>query len=133
MEPRVEIASGRIEGSREDGVLVFRGIPYARPPQGALRLRAPLPPDPWSGVREAKAFGAAAPQTPGRLAALLGSPTETFAEDCLLPERLDAGRADAASPAGARLAPRRRLHHRLGIAADLSTARASRSAATSSW
>ncbi len=83
MEPRVEIASGRIEGSHEDGVLVFRGIPYARPPQGALRLRAPLPPEPWSGVREAKVFGASAPQNPGRLAALLGAPTETYAEDCL--------------------------------------------------
>jgi len=83
MDPRVEIASGRIEGTHEDGVLVFRGIPYARPPQGALRLRAPLPPAPWPGVRDAKAFGAAAPQTPGRLAALLGSPTETYLEDCL--------------------------------------------------
>ncbi|HEY8155807.1 MAG TPA: carboxylesterase/lipase family protein [Myxococcota bacterium] len=83
MEPRVEIASGRIEGCREDGVLVFRGIPYARPPQGALRLRAPLPPVPWSGVRDAKTFGPAAPQNPGRLAALLGNPTEIFAEDCL--------------------------------------------------
>jgi para-nitrobenzyl esterase len=83
MEPRVETASGRVEGSREGEVLVFRGIPYARAPQGALRLRAPLPPVPWTGVREARAFGPAAPQTPGRLAALLGNPTETFAEDCL--------------------------------------------------
>jgi len=83
MEPRVELASGRIQGSHEDGVLVFRGIPYARPPHGALRLSAPRAPVPWSGVREAKAFAAAAPQNPGRLAALLGSPKETFAEDCL--------------------------------------------------
>jgi len=83
MDPRVEIAQGRIAGSREGGVLVFRGIPYARAPQGELRLRAPLPPEPWSGVREAKTFGASAPQTPGRLAALLGSPAEDFAEDCL--------------------------------------------------
>lgn len=84
MEPRVEIASGRIEGSHEEGVLVFRGIPYARPPQGALRLRPPLPPEPWPGVRDAKAFGASAPQNPGRLAALLGAPTESYAEDCLV-------------------------------------------------
>ncbi len=83
MDPRVETAAGRVAGSREDGVLVFRGIPYARAPQGALRLSAPRPPEPWTGVREAKRFGASAPQTPGRLAALLGSPTESFAEDCL--------------------------------------------------
>ncbi len=83
MDPRVEIATGRVAGSSEDGVLVFRGIPYARAPQGDLRLRAPISPEPWAGVREAKSFGASAPQTPGRLAALLGSPTEAFAEDCL--------------------------------------------------
>ena len=83
MEPRVEIASGRIEGTHEEGVLVFRGIPYARPPQGALRLRAPQPPAPWPGVRDAKTFGASAPQNPGRLAALLGAPAEVYAEDCL--------------------------------------------------
>jgi para-nitrobenzyl esterase len=83
MEPRVETSAGRIEGSREDGVLVFRGIPYARPPVGELRLRAPQPPEPWAGVREARSFGAAAPQTPGRLAALLGAPREPISEDCL--------------------------------------------------
>ncbi len=83
MDPRTEISSGRIAGSSENGVLVFRGIPYARAPQGPLRLRAPQPPEPWPGVRDARAFGASAPQSPGRLAALLGSPTESFAEDCL--------------------------------------------------
>jgi para-nitrobenzyl esterase len=83
MEPRTETALGRIEGSRERDVLAFRGIPYARPPLGALRLSAPQPALPWTGVREAKRFGPAAPQNPGRLAALLGAPDETFAEDCL--------------------------------------------------
>ena len=83
MDPRVETASGFVAGASENGVLVFRGIPYAKPPQGALRLAAPQPPEPWTGVREARAFGASAPQNPGRLAALLGSPDERFAEDCL--------------------------------------------------
>jgi para-nitrobenzyl esterase len=83
MDPRIETSSGWIEGDRDGDVLVFRGIPYARPPQGGLRLHAPLPPEPWTGVREAKAFGASAPQNPGRLAALLGNPSEVFAEDCL--------------------------------------------------
>jgi len=70
MEPRVEIASGRIEGSREDGVLVSGASPTPGR-AGALRLRAPQPPERWAGVRETKSFGPAAPQNPGRLAALL--------------------------------------------------------------
>jgi para-nitrobenzyl esterase len=32
---------------------VFRGVPYAAPPLGALRFKAPQPPEPWSGIREA--------------------------------------------------------------------------------
>jgi para-nitrobenzyl esterase len=83
LQPRVEIADGRVEGSAEGGLFVFRGLPYARAPQGALRLRAPQPPERWVGVREAKHFGPSAPQTAGRMAALLGAPTETHAEDCL--------------------------------------------------
>ncbi|MBN6051032.1 carboxylesterase family protein [Nonomuraea sp. RK-328] len=41
----------------EDGMTVFRGVPFARPPVGALRLAAPVPAEPWDGVREAGAFG----------------------------------------------------------------------------
>jgi para-nitrobenzyl esterase len=83
MQPQVGTEQGRIAGTREGEVLVFRGIPYAKPPVGPLRLGAPLAPEPWTGVRPAQRFSAAAPQNPGRLAALLGAPTETFAEDCL--------------------------------------------------
>src|SRR5882672_9326141 len=53
---------GRVEGEESGGVAVFRGIPYAAPPVGARRWLAPQPPEPWSGVRTAKAFGSAAPQ-----------------------------------------------------------------------
>ena len=60
--PRVEIASGRLEGRRADGVDRFLGIPYAQPPIGARRFRAPEPAAPWSGVRAATEFGGAAPQ-----------------------------------------------------------------------
>jgi len=40
-----------------DGVVTWRGIPYARPPTGELRLRPPEPPARWAGVRDATAWG----------------------------------------------------------------------------
>ncbi len=50
-----------MRGTVED-VPVFRGIPFAQPPVGALRFAAPTPPRPWHGVREALAFGPPPPQ-----------------------------------------------------------------------
>ena len=59
----VETPQGRVAGCLEAGVTVFRGIPYAAPPVGELRLRAPVPADRWDGVRDATAFGPTAPAT----------------------------------------------------------------------
>ena len=53
----VETRCGKLEGRETQGVQVFRGIPYARPPVGILRFRAPEPAQPWSGVRSALEFG----------------------------------------------------------------------------
>nr|WP_030562004.1 carboxylesterase family protein [Streptomyces aureocirculatus] len=58
----VRTAGGTVRGGREAGVAVFRGIPYAEPPVGALRFAAPQPARAWSGVREALAFGPPPPQ-----------------------------------------------------------------------
>ncbi len=78
--------SGRLSGARRRGVVVFRGIPYAQPPIGALRFRAPLPVKPWSGEREAVRFGPSAPQGGGAANVLvrrfIGSPGGE-SEDCL--------------------------------------------------
>jgi len=63
VEPTVELCSGRLTGSSEGPLSVFRGIPYARPPVGPLRFAAPQPPEPWTGAREATAFGPAAAQS----------------------------------------------------------------------
>lgn len=60
--PAVRTQIGAVRGSWEGGVAVFRGIPFAAPPVGALRFAAPVPPRPWSGVRDASLFGPPPPQ-----------------------------------------------------------------------
>ncbi|MEU9143924.1 carboxylesterase family protein [Streptomyces sp. NPDC048349] len=60
--PEVRVAAGKLRGSREAGVAVFRGIPFAEPPVGALRFAAPRPAGGWSGMREALSYGPPPPQ-----------------------------------------------------------------------
>lgn len=54
----VKTRQGEVRGSFADRVHAFKGIPYAAPPFGANRLRPPQPVTPWSGVRDARTFGA---------------------------------------------------------------------------
>ncbi|MDP6675794.1 MAG: carboxylesterase family protein, partial [Gammaproteobacteria bacterium] len=61
----VQIDSGKLQGVIEDNVRIFRGIPYAQPPVGALRWRPPQQAVPWSGVRDSSRFGHACPQRVG--------------------------------------------------------------------
>jgi len=74
--------AGTLEGVVSGPVRVFKGIPYAAPPIGALRWKAPQPVAPWSGVRPAKEYGHDCMQEPfGGDAAPLGTPPD---EDCLV-------------------------------------------------
>ncbi|WP_028921565.1 carboxylesterase/lipase family protein [Pseudonocardia acaciae] len=57
--------AGMVRGRWEDGVAVFRGVPFAAPPVGPNRFTAPRPAVPWDGVRDATRFGPPPPQ-PGR-------------------------------------------------------------------
>jgi para-nitrobenzyl esterase len=58
----VETRYGKVEGIERDGVLQFRGLPFAASPVGDLRWQAPRAPEPWTGVRAAQAFAPMAPQ-----------------------------------------------------------------------
>jgi carboxylesterase type B len=58
----VRTAAGAVRGLVQDGVAVFRGIPFAATPDGPLRFRLPGVAAGWDGVRDAVAFGAAPPQ-----------------------------------------------------------------------
>ncbi|HEY6201766.1 MAG TPA: carboxylesterase/lipase family protein [Candidatus Limnocylindria bacterium] len=62
--PLVSIRQGKVRGMLADGVRTFKGIPYAAPPFGANRLRAPQPAEPWTGVRDAFVDGRKPPQPP---------------------------------------------------------------------
>jgi para-nitrobenzyl esterase len=79
---RARTTAGIVEGFTRDGVNRWRSIPYARPPVGRLRFRAPQPALPWSGVRHCHGFGNCAPQQ--RRYTLLGvGRYQPMSEDCL--------------------------------------------------
>src|SRR5436190_7760967 len=82
-ESLVETQNGTLGGKVGDGVHVFRGIPYAAPPVGSLRFKPPRPVKPWSGVREAIAFGPVACQQPSPLEGMFAAQQQEMSEDCL--------------------------------------------------
>lgn len=91
-----QTVAGKVEGvddSAKTGTWFWKGIPFAKPPVGALRWRAPAAPEPWSGIRQATKFGNACLQigrifSPGAnntydetIGTMLGKPSGS--EDCL--------------------------------------------------
>lgn len=79
----VETSAGRVRGSREQGITVFKGVPYGADTSGENRFRPPRPPVPWTGVREATRPGPSAPQVAGP-ADRLTSEAPGISEDCLV-------------------------------------------------
>jgi para-nitrobenzyl esterase len=71
----VKVEEGLLQGKSEDGLTVYRGIPFAAPPVGDLRWRAPQPAAKWEGVRKADKFA------PGPIQG--GNPPSGKSEDCL--------------------------------------------------
>ena len=74
----VEVTGGTIEGVEQDGILTYKGIPFAAPPVGDMRWKAPAPVQPWTGVKKADAFCSACMQTSGAM-----GNTAPVSEDCL--------------------------------------------------
>ena len=74
----VRVEDGLLQGTIEDGLRVYRGIPFAAPPVGDLRWRPPQPAPKWEGVRAADQFGRACMQTNAAIANLPAP-----SEDCL--------------------------------------------------
>ena len=81
MDVIVETSRGRVRGAQRGAHQVFLGVPFAKPPVDALRWRAPEPAEPWTGVRDASAFGNAAAQPDHPIPGFAASGTRS--EDCL--------------------------------------------------
>ena len=71
----VKVEGGLVQGKTEDGLTVYKGIPFAAPPVGDLRWRAPQPARKWDGIRQADKFA------PGPVQG--GNPPSGKSEDCL--------------------------------------------------
>jgi para-nitrobenzyl esterase len=78
---QARVTGGTVAGTSVDGISQCKGIPFAAPPTGGLRWKAPQPVTPWSGIRQTVAFAPACLQEP-RLANRM-APGVSLSEDCL--------------------------------------------------
>ena len=95
--PGAHVDGGEVVGVESGSARIFRAIPYAAPPIGALRWKPPAPVAPWSGNRAATAPGPACPQKVSPGVPNLGGYVGPTSEDCLT--------LDVTAPKAARRAP----------------------------
>lgn len=76
LEPgQVKVTGGIIQGEVTEDLMIYKGIPFAAPPVGELRWKAPQPVQPWEGIKETVEFGPGPIQGFGK--------SDAFSEDCL--------------------------------------------------
>ena len=81
-----ETQSGHLQGAwanEQEGIQVFRGVPFAQPPVGDLRWRPPVPVEPWEDVKSAERFGPACYQAFSEDAFVWSRGQFERSEDCL--------------------------------------------------
>jgi para-nitrobenzyl esterase len=78
---QARVTGGIVAGTSADGISQFKGVPFAAPPTGELRWKAPHPVTPWSGIRQTVAFAPACLQEPGLANRM--APGVSLSEDCL--------------------------------------------------
>jgi para-nitrobenzyl esterase len=93
---RAKTRYGIVEGTRTEGICVYKGVPFAQPPLGPLRWQPPQPPKPWRGVRPARTFGPRPMQT--RVYSDMVFRSDTLSEDCLYLNVWTPGPSDTARP-----------------------------------
>jgi para-nitrobenzyl esterase len=76
----VQTESGAMSGVRNEGLVVYKGVPFAAPPVGDLRWRPPAPVAPWTGTRRADSFAPACMQEG---VSMPGESPPAISEDCL--------------------------------------------------
>jgi len=79
----IRVEGGLISGVLADGVRSYKGIPFAAPPTGELRWKAPQPVVAWTGVRECNDFAPECPQAPYPAGSMYASAPQKQSEDCL--------------------------------------------------
>ena len=95
---KAKVESGVLAGTEENGVAVFRNVPFAAPPTGPLRWAPPAPPPAWTGERDATKAGPSCPQVMNATGAPnFGGANGPMSEDCL--------QLNVFAPAGAKKAP----------------------------
>ena len=88
----VKVQEGIVQGTLENGLAVYKGIPFAAPPMGDLRWKAPQPAPKWEGVKLTTAYAPAAFQG--------GNPPSGKSEDCLYLNIWTPARPNGLSEAG---------------------------------